>query len=132
MFLGHNFSTWNPSELSEVSKNLNFSLVSNKNFSEILPSSRLGLGPEEMGQKAYNYSTYDATHKKSKTLKLLLLFFFIQTQRLAESCKVLNTSLALTVPKIFPHKDTCKLLVLGWKHTGSQGVKIKSEINTYM
>jgi len=55
---------------------LNFCLVSNKNCNAILPSSRLGLGPDEVGQKAYNYPTYDATHKRSKTLKLLLFFSF--------------------------------------------------------
>jgi len=34
---------------------------------KILPSSGLDLGPEEAGHKAYNYSTYDITHKISKT-----------------------------------------------------------------
>jgi len=35
----------------KVSKDSDFSLVSNKNFRELLPSSRLGLGPDEVGQK---------------------------------------------------------------------------------
>jgi len=34
----------------EVSKDSDFSLVSNKNFSKILPSNGLGPGPGEMGQ----------------------------------------------------------------------------------
>jgi len=34
-------------------KRLDFSLVSNKNLSEILPSSGLGLGPDEVGQKGW-------------------------------------------------------------------------------
>jgi len=50
---------------------LDFSLVSNKNFSEILPSSRLGLGLDEVDKKGLNYS-----------------YFPLQTQRLAESFRV--------------------------------------------
>jgi len=40
----------NPSKSSKVSKYLDFSLVSNKNWSEILPSSGLGPGLDEVGQ----------------------------------------------------------------------------------
>jgi len=35
--LDHNFWTWNPSRSSKVSKDSDWSLVSSKNFSEILP-----------------------------------------------------------------------------------------------
>jgi len=42
--------TRNPSRSSKVSKDSDFSLVSNKNFSEILPSTGLGPGPGEVGQ----------------------------------------------------------------------------------
>jgi len=48
--LDHNFWTWNPSRSSKVSKDSDCSLVSNKNFSEILPSNSLGPGPGEVGQ----------------------------------------------------------------------------------
>ena len=46
--LDHNFWTRNFSRSSKVSKDSDFSLLSNKNFSEILPSS--SLGPGEVGQ----------------------------------------------------------------------------------
>jgi len=36
---------------------LDFSLVSNKNFSEILPSNGLGLGLDEVGQRKWPKST---------------------------------------------------------------------------
>ena len=35
----------------QVSYDLDFTLVSNKNLSEILPSSGLGPGPDEVGEK---------------------------------------------------------------------------------
>jgi len=53
--------------LIKVSKDLDFSLVSNKSLSEILPSSSLGLGTNEVGQKGLKNSTYDVTHKKLQT-----------------------------------------------------------------
>ena len=48
LFLGHNFGTRNPSKLSKVSKHLDFSLVSNKHLSKILPSGGLDQGPKEL------------------------------------------------------------------------------------
>jgi len=55
---------FNPSnKSSKVSKNSDFSLVSNENFSEKLPSSGYHSGPHKVGQKNWNYSTYDNTHK---------------------------------------------------------------------
>jgi len=36
-------------------------------LSEILPSIGLVPGPDEVGQKGQNYSTYDVTYKISKT-----------------------------------------------------------------
>jgi len=47
--LGHNFWTRNPSKSIKVSKDSDFCLVFNKNLSELLPSSNLGLGPDEVG-----------------------------------------------------------------------------------
>jgi len=38
-------------EMSQVSKDLDFTLVSNKNVSEILPSSGLGPGPDVVAKK---------------------------------------------------------------------------------
>jgi len=48
--LDHKFWNWNLSKSSKVSEDLNFHLVSNKNLSEILPSSDLGPGPDEVDQ----------------------------------------------------------------------------------
>jgi len=48
--LDHNFWTWNPSRSSNVSKESDCSLISNKNFSEKLPSNGLSLGPGDVDQ----------------------------------------------------------------------------------
>ena len=48
--LDHNFSTPNCNRSSKVSKKSDCSLVSNKNFSEILPSNGLGPGAGEVDQ----------------------------------------------------------------------------------
>jgi len=60
-----NFQTQNHNRSSKVSKDSDCSLVSYKNFSEILPSNGLGPGPGEVGQGGLKASTYDVTHKKS-------------------------------------------------------------------
>jgi len=54
MFFGHNFRTRNPRKPIKCSKDLDFSLVYNKNFSEILPSCGWGPGPDNLGQKCLN------------------------------------------------------------------------------
>jgi len=46
----HNFWTRNPSGWSKVSKDSDCRLVSNKTFSQIVPSNSLGPGPGEVGQ----------------------------------------------------------------------------------
>ena len=48
--LDHTFSARNPSKSSKVSEDLDCSLVSNKNFSEILPSNGWCPGPGKVGQ----------------------------------------------------------------------------------
>jgi len=48
----HNFCTRNPSKLIKLSKDSGFSLVYNKNISEVLPSSGLCLGPDEVDKQA--------------------------------------------------------------------------------
>ena len=50
LFLSHNYWTRNPASHPKNQKTL--SLISNKNFSEILPSSSLGLGPDEVGENS--------------------------------------------------------------------------------
>jgi len=48
--LDHTFSTQNHSKSSKESIVSDFSLVSNKNLTKILPSSGLGLEPYKVGQ----------------------------------------------------------------------------------
>jgi len=50
LFLGHNFWTWTLASHPNY-QDSDFSLASNKYLSEILPSSSLGLGLDEVGQK---------------------------------------------------------------------------------
>jgi len=61
---------------------LDFSLVSNKNLTKVLTSSTLGSGPDEVGQKASEYSPYNVTYKKkiSKPKNV----FSLRTRRLAK------------------------------------------------
>ena len=62
--LDHNFWTRNPRRSSKVSKDSDYSLESNKNFSEILPSNSWRPGLGEVGHLWHKSSTYDITHKK--------------------------------------------------------------------
>jgi len=52
--LDHNFWNRNPNRSSKVSKDSDCSLVSNKNFSEILPSNGWRQGTGEGGQKIFH------------------------------------------------------------------------------
>jgi len=52
-------------------------------------------------------------NKKNLSAPPKQIFFSLQTQRLAESSEHLNSSLAQSLAKIFPYKNTRKLLVLG-------------------
>jgi len=55
LYLGYNFWTRNLSKLSKVPKVSDFNLVSNKNVSEILLSSSLSRGPDEVSQKGLKH-----------------------------------------------------------------------------
>jgi len=48
-FIDHNFGTQNPSRSSKLSKGSDFSMVSKKNSSKILPSIGLVPGPDKVG-----------------------------------------------------------------------------------
>jgi len=93
LFLGHKFWAQNHSRSSKASKNSDFSLVSNKNLSEILPSSGLGLGPDKVGQKDLKQLHLRCHSQKNETQNQKN-FFSLQTQRLAKYFKGLNSSLA--------------------------------------
>jgi len=75
----------------------------------MLPSSGSGLRPDEVGQKGQNYSTYDVTHKNSKT-ENHKENFSLGIRRRAKSFEGLNGSLAQSVEEIWTCKDTWKLL----------------------
>jgi len=62
-----------PSKSSKVSKDSDFDLFSNKNVNKILPSSSLGLGPDEVGQKGLKQ--LHLWHYSQKNPKPI--FFFI-------------------------------------------------------
>jgi len=79
--------------LIKGSKDLDSSLVTTKNFSEILWPSGWTLGLETWAKMAPDYFTYDVTHKKSATPNQKV-FFRVQTRRLADLFEPLNISLA--------------------------------------
>jgi len=62
--------------LIKVSKDSDFSLVSNKNLSKILPSRGFGLGPDEVGHKG-------SLNKKPETK--IKNFFFIADMK---TCRI--------------------------------------------
>jgi len=87
MNLDRNFWTWNSSRSSKVSKDLDCSLVSNKNSSEILPSNGWQPGLGEVGQGGQKSSTYDVTHKKPAP----------PTKKFIFKCKLQDLSRLLTL-----------------------------------
>ena len=105
--LGHNFWTQNTSKSSIVSKESDFSLVSKKNLSEILPSSSLDLGPDEVGQKGLKQlNLWHHSQKKNNTK----IFFWLQMWKLVESFEGFKSSLAQLSAETFLCKNICKLL----------------------
>jgi len=84
-----------------------------------MPSSSLGLGPDEVGQK-------DLKQLHSLTRKTNQNFFLLQSQRLAKSFEGMNSSLAQSLAGIFPCKNMCKLM--DFHQNGSQGVNISQSI----
>jgi len=97
---------------------MDFSLVSNKNLSEILPTNSLGLGPDKWAKKLKTTPLTMSLTKTPKTQK----FFSLQTQRLADYFKGLNRSLVQSEVELCLRKDTSKLLDSGRNHTGLEGV----------
>jgi len=120
--LDHIFSTQNPSKSSKVSKDSDCGLVSNKNFSEIIPSSGLGAGPGEVGQgspKALHLWCHSQKTRTPQPKK----FFWVQTTRLSESFELLTGSVALTKPEKFLRKATCDPAVFSrtaWINPGAK------------
>jgi len=94
--------------LIKVSKDLVCILVSNKNLTKVLPSSGLGPGPGEVGQRGQKSSTYDVTHKKTAIPSQKI--FSLQTWRLTKSFEGLNSFLVQLLMKKFLCKNLRKLL----------------------
>ena len=98
----HNFWTRNPSRSSKLSKDSNCSLVSNKNFSEILPSNGWRPRPGEVGQKVFHLWCHSQKNPDPQPKNI----FQVQTTRLAESFDTSTRSVTLTGAEIFPRKAT--------------------------
>jgi len=64
----------------------------------------LGPGPGEVGQGDLRSSTYDVTHKNSKTKNSKI--FSLETRRLMESFEYFNSCLVLSAPELCPSKAT--------------------------
>jgi len=114
-----NFWTRKFRNLIKGLKDQDFSLISTKNLSEILPSYSWGPGPT-------NHLIYDITQKNLKTFQIFLL----QTKRLAESFDGLNSSLAQPTGELWSCKVAQKLgLNAGfpsiiYSYTSTKGVNV--------
>ena len=111
-----------PQQVIQISKDSDCGLVSNKNFSEIVPSSGLGAGPGEVGQgspKALHLWCHSQKTRTPQPKK----FFWVQTTRLSESFELLTGSVALTKPEKFLRKATCDPAVFSrtaWINPGAK------------
>jgi len=100
-----------PQQVIQVSKNSDFSLVSNKNFSKILPSNGLGQGQGKVGQGGQKVLHFWHHSQRIRTPQPNN-FFSLQTTRLAETFEPLNSSLPLSVSELHSRKATCDPAVL--------------------
>ena len=82
--LDHTFCIRNPSKSIKVSKDSDCSVVSNKNFSGILPSSGLGLGSDEVGQKCLKQVQLLRHSQKTRNPKPKNFFFIAD----AKICRI--------------------------------------------
>jgi len=74
----HNFWTWNLSRSSKISKDWDCSLVSSKNFSEILPSKGLGPRPGEVGQGGLKVFNLWCNSQKKRSPQPQFFFYLKQ------------------------------------------------------
>jgi len=77
-------------------------------LSEILPSSSLDLGPDEVGQKGLKTTPLMTSLIKIRYPKPTI--FLLLTRRLVESFEDLNSSLAQSVEELYSCYSMCKLL----------------------
>jgi len=104
--LDHNFWTRNPSRSSKVSKDLDCSLVSNKNFSEILPSNSWRPEQVKLGQGGLKV-LHLWRHSHKICTPQAKNFFQVQTRTHASSLEPFTRCVALTRPDKFLRKATC-------------------------
>ena len=101
--LHHNFWTRNPSRSSKVSKDSDCSLVSSKNFSEILQPNGWRLKPGKVGQGSLKV-LYLWRHSQKPASPKQKIFFRVQTRRLATSFETFTGSVEHTRPEKFRAK----------------------------
>jgi len=85
---------------------LDCSLVSSKNFSEILSSNGWRPGPGKVGQgglKVFHLWSHSTKNRTPPSKN----FFRVQTRRLAASFDASTRSVTQTGAEIFPRKATC-------------------------
>jgi len=128
--IDHNFWTQNLSKSIKVLKDSDFRLVSNKNLSDILPSSGLGLEPDEVDQNDLKQIPLMVSLTKKRETQNKKNFS-LKTWRLAESFEGLNSSLAQLSAEIFPRKNMCKLLDFSLRLTEDKVLKyLETEAQT--
>ena len=97
----------NPSRSSKVSKDSDCSLVSSKNFSEILPANGWRPGPSKVGQGGLKVLHLWRHSQKTRIPLEAKIFFRVQTKRLAAYSDASTRSVTCTGAEIFPHKAMC-------------------------
>ena len=107
--LHHNFWTRNPSRSSKVSKDSDCSLVSSKNFSEILPPNGWRPGSGKVGQGGLKVLHLWRHSQKNSPPKQKNFFWKkrVPTRRLAASFETFTGSVEHTRLEKFLHKATC-------------------------
>ena len=115
---------WNPSRSCKVSKDSDCSLVSSKNFSEILPPNGWCSEPGEVGQGGLKV-LHLWHHSRKTRIPKQKYFFRVQTRRLATSFEIFTGSVEHTGPEKFPHKATCVFFRKSPKAAGWQRVNQK-------
>jgi len=88
-------------------------------LNEILPSNGFAQGQMKWAKQAWKYSTYDVTHKKSKTKNF---FFSLQSWRLAVSFEGMNSSRAQSPGKLCSLPRHVQTVCFSLKRTGSNMV----------
>jgi len=95
-----------PQQVIQSIKDSYCSLVSSKNFSEILPPNGWRTGPGKVGQDGLKV-LHLWRHSQKNHIPQAKNFFPVQTRRLAASFETFNGSVEHIGPDKFPRKTTC-------------------------